>query len=199
MRNSFLDLCANPTRPLCTDAVPRLGCQWQASWVDWMMRRPKTSFYSKLLGVEMPKKDSGESWQSGLRNLSLSSLSSENMSWIYGSPQSPCLCARRGEGTGKRVTKVAWLVWLRTHTTIRSKGKQRFILLLSRKKAALYPVRSCIRLFGAADWIFRIGKENMDNDSVLKSAVASMLWQNRQIKTLIKPNGRHLNTSGALA
>ena len=25
------------------------------------------------------------------------------------------------------------------------------------------------------------------------------LWQNRQIKTLIKPNGHHLNTSGALA
>ena len=25
------------------------------------------------------------------------------------------------------------------------------------------------------------------------------MWQNRQIKTLIKRNGRHLNTSGALA
>ena len=25
------------------------------------------------------------------------------------------------------------------------------------------------------------------------------LWQNRQIKTLIKRNGRHLNTSGSLA
>ena len=25
------------------------------------------------------------------------------------------------------------------------------------------------------------------------------LWRNRQIKTLIKRNGRHLNTSGALA
>ena len=27
----------------------------------------------------------------------------------------------------------------------------------------------------------------------------AILWQNRQIKILIKRNGRHLNTSGALA
>ena len=34
---------------------------------------------------------------------------------------------------------------------------------------------------------------------VLVKLQADKMWRNRQIKTLIKRNGRHLNTSGTLA